>query len=624
VTLTYNEKAARYIDDVLSGKLVTNRWTKLACQRQRDDLAKQEQESWPYFYDENAAQDVCAFLEILTHVKGKFGGQPFVLEDFQCFIVCAAFGWKRKDNPKLRRYRRLFVEMGKANGKSFLSSGLGLFMLAADSEPGSEILCVARSKDQAKVVFDSSREIARANPQLCDLFDIQPLQETITHGTSCVMRPATNQSKSLAGTLPHFIVADETWAWPKVELLEECERAIDKRDSSMLSTITHGAAGTGSVGYQQHETACAILSGELVDERTFACIWSAEGFLWTSDDALKAANPNLGVSVYEDTLKEARDRAVKVPALQVSFRAKNLCEWIGSDITWLDPDKLAACREKNLCMEDFKFWRTDEPNITSADERRPFVVGLDLSKRMDLCAVVYLTMAYRAGVEHYCAFGEYFLPEETPANSPIAKYRSLAAAGNIQSMPGPTNDLEMIQRIVLSKYRHLLGYGAVDNPDGYNFIFASYDSWQAQQMQGNLERAGIPSIPFEKTTKYYSPTMEYFAALVAEGRFHFPYDDNFLLWCFQNVVCHYDRNQNLFPNRAADDRKIDGAISCLYALRAAMSNGGDVMRPVKQSCPVAYIMGDNSVMQPAPDGSGNVQTHAPIGYRPQGSVQADV
>ena len=104
------------------------------------------------------------------------------------------------------------------------------------------------------------------------------------------------------------------------------------------------------------------------------------------------------MSVYEDTLKEARDRAVKVPALQVAFRAKNLCEWIGSDIMWLDPAKLAACREKNLYMDDFKFWHDDEP-VETAGERRPFTVGLDSVRSvLDLCAVVYMTMAYRNGV----------------------------------------------------------------------------------------------------------------------------------------------------------------------------------------------------------------------------------
>ena len=70
-----------------------------------------------------------------------------------------------------------------------------------------------------------------------------------------------------------------------VELLEECERATDKRlQFDAASTITHGAAGTGSVGHQQHETACAILSGELIDEPTL-CSHLVGRVLnaWTSD-----------------------------------------------------------------------------------------------------------------------------------------------------------------------------------------------------------------------------------------------------------------------------------------------------------------------------------------------------
>lgn len=595
----YVDRANAYIEAVLSGKIVTCKWTKLACQRQVDDLARSD---FPYFFSDDAVDRVCGFLEVLTHVKGKFGGMPLHLEDWECFAIACIFGWKRKDDPRLRRFRRSFLSMGKSNGKSFLSSGISAYMLAADDELGSEVLCVARSKQQAQVVFDTTREILRANPQLCALFDIKPLQETITHGTNCVMRPATNQSKSLAGSIPHFIVGDETWAWGSVELLEECERAIDKRDNSLFSTITHAAADLSSVGYQQHETACAVLTRELIDERTFCCMWSSDGYPWTSDDALKAANPNLGVSVYEDTLKEARDRAVKVPALQVAFRAKNLCEWLGADVTWLDQDKLVACRQKNLHMPDFKFWLPGESFITATDERRPFTLGIDLSKRMDLCCVVYLTMKYVEGVEHYYAFGEYYLPEETLAKSPIAKYRKLAATGNLCSMPGPTNDIEAIQKSVLSKFRCNRGYGLVENPDGYSFVMAAYDSWQAQQMQGNLDKAGIPAVSFEKTTKYYSPTMENLAALIAEGRFHFPHEDDALLWCLQNVVCHRDRNDNLFPNKPDDERKIDCAISLLYALRAAMTDGGSIMRPVKQTTPMFYMNDDGNGVKPGTDG----------------------
>jgi phage terminase large subunit-like protein len=605
--------ANQYIADVLDGKIITNRWVKLACQRQRDDLARTD---FPYFFDPQAATDVCSFLEVLTHVKGRLGGLPFILEPFQCFIVCTLFGWKRKDQPHLRRFRRSFTQMGKANGKSFISSGLAAYMLACDGEPGSEVLCVARAKNQAQVVFDTTREILRANPKVCELFDIRPLTEMIMHGTTCTMRPATNQSKSLAGTLPHFIVADETWSWASVELLEECERAIDKRDNSMLSTITHAASDLSSVGHQQYETACAVLTGELVDERSFSCMWSSEGYPWTSDEAIQAANPCLGISVYEDTLKEARDRAIKVPALQVAYRAKNLCEWIGSDITWLDPEKLAACREKNLKMADYRLWHCGEPGVDAPDRLRPFTVGLDLSKRTDLCCVCYVTMAYRDGKEHFFAWVDSYLPEATIANSPIAKYRTLAACGNIISMPGPTNDLDEIQRQVLAKYRRRLGYGAVENPNGFNIVMAAYDSWQANQMAGNLERAGISSIPFEKTAKYYSPTMEWLAALILEGRFHFPAESHALLWAFSNIVVHRDRNENIFPNKPDPDRKIDPAISCLYALRAAMSKEGNIMRIDDQGCPrVSFIFEDGSSR--STDARGNLGESVPVAEEPK-------
>ena len=57
--------ANQYIADVLSGAIVANKWTKAACQRQLDDLARQDSPEWGYFFDVQAATDVCDFLELL-------------------------------------------------------------------------------------------------------------------------------------------------------------------------------------------------------------------------------------------------------------------------------------------------------------------------------------------------------------------------------------------------------------------------------------------------------------------------------------------------------------------------------------------------------------------------------
>ena len=49
--MDYVDKANRYIKNVLSEKIPTCNFTKLACQRQLDDLNKQNTRKFPYHFD---------------------------------------------------------------------------------------------------------------------------------------------------------------------------------------------------------------------------------------------------------------------------------------------------------------------------------------------------------------------------------------------------------------------------------------------------------------------------------------------------------------------------------------------------------------------------------------------
>jgi phage terminase large subunit-like protein len=587
----YVAMARAYADEVLSGRITANRWTKAACQRQRDDLARQDSD-WPYRFDSDAAAGVCGFLSRLKHVKGEKGGQRFVIEPWESFILTTVFGWLHKETG-LRRFRRSFIECGKGNGKSFLSSGIAAFMLAADGEPGAEVVCAARAQDQARTVFDLTREMLRADGEICAEYGYRVMQHTIEHpATASVMRPVSAQSKTLAGGSFHFASADETWAHRNRDVVDELERGIDKRRNSLLSTITHADSNLSSVGYEQHVTATQILGGELKDERTFCIIYSAEGFKWDSEDAWRAANPNLGVSVYLDTLGEACVRAQKNAALQSAFRAKNLCEWIGGDISFLDPIKLDKCRDA-APLEGFKYWREGEPGWEKDSKvHRPFVLGLDLASRMDLASCVWLCIGYVPDDkrEHYYAWSKNYLPAESLESSPISQYKRWAAAKQIICHPGGTLDLEKIEADILSQYRRHLGYGAVNNENGFKIKAAAFDSWQASQMTSNLSNADILAVEFPKTAKMYSPVMDFFSALVLEGRFHMMLRDDVLLWALTNVHCHRDRNENLFPNKIDPNRKIDPAVALFYALKAAMSEGGKFVKPdTVMDCPIKVL-----------------------------------
>src|SRR5258708_38441637 len=89
--LGYVKKATQYAHDVVSGSIPACGWVIKACQRYLGDLAN-DSVLWPYRFDTRSAERPCAFMELLSHVKGTQGGRRFQLEPWQCFIVINIFG----------------------------------------------------------------------------------------------------------------------------------------------------------------------------------------------------------------------------------------------------------------------------------------------------------------------------------------------------------------------------------------------------------------------------------------------------------------------------------------------------------------------------------------------------
>ena len=133
--------------------------------------------------DERAVLDGCRFdieaaervrhvlSQVPRHSKGQWAKQPFELLEWQWDdIVAPLFGWKRADGT--RRFRRGYIEVPKKNGKSTLFSGLSLYLLAGDSEPGAEIYSAAVDRDQASIVFNEAANMVEASPHLPSRLDV--------------------------------------------------------------------------------------------------------------------------------------------------------------------------------------------------------------------------------------------------------------------------------------------------------------------------------------------------------------------------------------------------------------------------------------------------------------------
>ena len=77
--------------------------------------------------------------------------QPFLLLPWQKHVLGEILGRCKPDGT--RQYRQAYIEIPKKNGKSTLLSGIALYTLLADSEPGAEIYGAASDREQAGIIY---------------------------------------------------------------------------------------------------------------------------------------------------------------------------------------------------------------------------------------------------------------------------------------------------------------------------------------------------------------------------------------------------------------------------------------------------------------------------------------
>lgn len=141
------------------------------------------------------------------------------------------------DTAGWRVYREGILGVPKKNGKSTLGSGLALYLLVADDEPGAEIYSTAAAKDQARIVFRQAREMAEASPKLLERVRIY--RDAIEHpSTNSFYKVVAADADLQEGINPHAVINDEVHAQPSRDLYDTIRSATIARDQPLIFSIT--------------------------------------------------------------------------------------------------------------------------------------------------------------------------------------------------------------------------------------------------------------------------------------------------------------------------------------------------------------------------------------------------
>lgn len=537
--MNYAERALGYARSVVAGDIPACKWTRLACQRHLTDLEHAESvDDYPFYFDDDAANHVCTFLEVLPHVKGTWQTRTITLEDWQCFILCCVFGWLRKADS-LRRFRTVYICVPRKNAKSTMSAGVGLYMLGADGEQGAECYSAATTGDQARAVFDVAKGMVRKEPRLTTRFGIEAGENAIyVRRDLASFRPLNAEGSTLDGLNPHFAGVDELHAHKRRDVWDVLETATGSRSQPLLWAITTAGVNRAGICYEQDGYVRKLLEGLAANDTYFGIIYSIDDEdmdSWMRPEAWAKANPNLGVSVSIDDLQAKCAKALQMPSAQSTFLTKHLNVWTNADHQWMEMLAWDRCGNPQLSEDDFN--------------DAECVIGLDLASKVDIAAS--MKCFERNG--HYYLFGRYYLPEAAVENGTNSQYEGWARRNLLTVTAGNVIDFEMIK---IDLRADAIKHRVREVP---------FDPWQATQLAGEMLAQNMPMVEYRQTVQNMSEPMKQLEALVLSGKLHHN-GDPILTWMVSNVVCHTDAKDNIYPRKERPENKIDGVIAALMAI----------------------------------------------------------
>lgn len=533
----YFEISCRYARGVLSGRIPACSLVKKACERQLDDLDRYG-DGKRFIYDAEAGDRICWFIEHLTHVKGELAGQEIKLEPWQVFILHTTFSWKTTEG--IRRFRRVYIEVPRGNGKSSLSSGVALFCLCGDREPGAEVYSFATTRDQAKIVFGDAKEMARQNPKLKRAFDLQVLATSLyVPKTNSYFQAKSAEGSTLDGLNTHLAVIDELHAHKTRAVYDVVETSLGKRRNSLMWVITTAGFDTVGICYEVRSFVKQILNKEAQDESQFGIIYGLdEGDDWTSEEALQKANPNWGVSVRPEIITSLQAKAIARPSAANNFRTKHLDVWCSAASSWMDMPAWNLCR-RSIALSDF--------------EGFDCYMGLDLGAKNDLTAKVLVFPVEENGRLNYYVFGTYYAPRAALLKSGNSQYDGWETLGYLRVTEGAVTDFNQIEADIL------------EDCSRFRVKSVAYDPWQATQLATRLSDNDVPMVEYRNTVQNMSDPMKWLEALVQDKRLIHE-GDPALTWMMGNVVAKRDFKDNVFPRKEVYENKIDGAVALIMAL----------------------------------------------------------
>jgi phage terminase large subunit-like protein len=441
---------------------------------------------------------VIAFLEFLPITKGPLAGKRMKLLPEQRAFVQAIYGDLTKQG--LRKRRIGIKSEPKGNGKTGLCAGLVLcHLLGPESEPRGEIYSAAIDRQQAGIIFAEAEAILLQVPEFAARVNVQRFVKKIEvlsgDGAGSVYEALTIDARRAHGLAPSLWVFDELAQAKDRTLLDNLINGLGKRKEALGLIISTQAPA------DDHPLSQMIDDGLRGDDpsvyvQLLAAPEDADPF---AEETWFACNPALGKYLSLTEMRQAAERARRIPAFEASFRNLRLNQRVDAS----EEDRIVT----------LPVWKQGSvPVDREALRGRTCYAALDLSGKHDLTACV---LAFPSDDDEpvFDLLPFFWTPDgqlSTRRPAEQERFREWIRTGHLIAVPGPTIRYGYVAAEISKLSRE------------FDIQVVGYDRWRIDDFKTDLAEIDanfpVPLEPFGQGYKDMSPAIEWFAELALTGR----------------------------------------------------------------------------------------------------------
>lgn len=521
------EKITTYPWDVLDGKILACENIKLACKRFMYFLDMKDR-----YFDVGDVERTIRFFQRFRHFTGQYNNKPFILQEWQKFMICGIYGFKwKKDNTRVTR--TFILSVSRKQGKTSCISIMAIKALL--EENNAQVIVAANSASQASILFKMASSYLKSLGGKVDKLFRRFRDRIMFDKTDSSMRVVSADASRLDGLNCNFAVVDEISQAPNSDVYDVLESSMGSRQQPLMCCCTTRSNNQSGFYKELEQSGIDVMRGLKQDDSVFCLVYTLDDGDDCEDEKVwKKCSPNLGISVSEDFYRQQITKMKNNPSQTTAIMTKVFNVWTSTSNVWIPQSYTFKVMDK-VRMDDFK--------------DKLLYLSFDLASTSDLTC---LSAMYEDNGTYYFK-NWYYLPQEalkTSTNKDNYKKWQIqgfltVTQGNVTDYDYVMNDIQKLQ----------------DNSEG--IVRISYDSWNATDFTIRLTEGGFNMKPYSQSIGSMNRPTKAIERLIMEGK-NIVIDKNpITLFCFENSVPKPDYNDNIKIIKESYENKIDGVIAII-------------------------------------------------------------